>query len=80
VPRIRPLAKNEVAPDVRAILEQSERAFGQPLVSAGIQAHCPAILEAGRALGAAPARCNTLPAQLRPLVSLRVAQMVGCPF
>lgn len=80
MPRIRPLTKDEVAPPVRAMLEQSERAFGQPLNSAGIQAYCPALLEAGRALGAAPARCNTLPAQLRSLVCLRVAQMAGCPF
>lgn len=80
MPRIRPLTKDEVAPEVRAMLEQAERAFGAPLNSSGIQAYCPPILEASRALGAAPSRSNTLPAQLRSLVCLRVAQMVGCPF
>jgi alkylhydroperoxidase family enzyme len=78
--RIRPLTKNEVTPEVRAQLEQVERAFGKPLIPYGIQAYCPPILEASRALGAAPARSHTLPAQLRSLVCLRVAQMVGCPF
>lgn len=80
MPRIRPLTKNEVAPEVRTMLAQAERAFGEPLIPPGIQAHCPPILEASRALGAAPARCNTLPGQLRSLVCLRVAQIVGCPF
>lgn len=80
MPRIRPLTKNELAPEVRARLEQSGHVFGELSVPAGIQAYCPAILEASRALGAAPARCNTLPAQLRSLVCLRVAQMAGCPF
>jgi hypothetical protein len=80
MPRIRPLTKDEVNPDVRVMLEQAERAFGEPLVSSGIQAYCPPILEASRALGAAPARSGTVPAQIRALVCLRVAQMVGCPF
>lgn len=80
MPRIRPLNKDEVSPEVRVALEQAERAFGEPLASSGIQAYCPPILEASRALGAAPARSGTLPAQTRSLVCLRVAQMAGCPF
>ena len=78
--RIRPLTKDEVGPAARSAMEQAERAFGKPLISVGIQAYCPPILEASRALGAAPARSRTLPAELRSLVCLRVAQMVGCPF
>ncbi len=80
MPRVRPLTKDEVAPPVRALLEQAERAFGEPLIPTGIQAYCPPILEASRFLGAAPARSGLLPAQLRSLACLRVAQMVGCPF
>ncbi len=78
--RIRPLTKDEVPPELRPALEQAERAMGQPLISLGIQAYCPPILEASRALGAAPARSRRLPGQLRSLVCLRVAQVVGCPF
>lgn len=80
MPRIRPLTKDEVAPEVRAILEQAERAFGEPIPSVGIQAYTPPILEASRALGAAPQRSHQLSRQLRSLVCLRVAQMAGCPF
>jgi alkylhydroperoxidase family enzyme len=78
--RIRPLTSDEVGPSVRTALEQAARAFGEPLVSSGIQAYCPPILEASRALGAAPARSGTLPALIRSLVCLRAAQLAGCPF
>ena len=78
--RIRPLTKDEVSPELRPALERAEKAMGQPLIPLGIQAYCPPILEASRALGAAPGRSHTLPAQLRSLVCLRVAQMTGCPF
>ncbi len=80
MPRVRPLTKDEVAPEIAALLEQAARAFGEPLVPPGIQAYSPPILEASRALGAAPAKSGLLPAALRSLVCLRVAQLVGCPF
>ncbi len=78
--RVRPLTKDEVPSEVGALLEQAARAFGAPLVPTGIQAYCPPILEASRALGAAPAKSGRLPASLRSLVCLRTAQLVGCPF
>ena len=78
--RIRPLTKDEVAPAARPILEQAERALGKPLIPSGIQAYCPPILEASTALGMAPARSHQLPTELRSLVCLRVAQLVGWPF
>lgn len=78
--RLRPLNKDEAPERVRHLMEGEEHAFGAPLVSTGIRAYAPPILEASRTLGAAPARSGTLPAQLRSLVCLRVAQVVGCPF
>ena len=78
--RIRPLEKHEAPEAARALMEAAERAIGQPSVPAGIQARCPPILEAGRALGAAPAKSGLLPAELRALVCVRVAQIVTCPF
>jgi alkylhydroperoxidase family enzyme len=78
--RLRPLTIDEVSPALRPALQGAARAFGEPLVPTGIQAYCPPILEASRALGAAPARSGTLPAELRSLVCLRVAQLAGCPF
>ncbi len=78
--RLRPLSKEEAPEEARPLLEAAEKKFGQPSVPAGIQARCPPILEAGRVLGAAPGRSNTLPAELRSLVCVRVAQIVTCPF
>jgi alkylhydroperoxidase family enzyme len=80
MPRIRPLTTDEVSADLRPLLEQAERVFGEPLVPVGIQAYCPPILEASRALGLAPTRSGKLPALIRSLVCLRAAQMAGCPF
>ena len=45
-----------------------------------IMAHCPPILRAAKALGAAVAKSGKLPKGLVPLVSLRVASINGCPF
>jgi len=78
--RVRPLSKDEADEAARPFMEAAERAFGQPSVPAGIQAHCPPILEASRALGAAPWKSGLLPAELKSLVCVRVAQIVTCPF
>lgn len=78
--RVKPLGKDEAAEAARPFLEAAERALGQPSVPAGIQAHCPPILEASRALSSAPHKSGLLPAELRSLVCVRVAQIVTCPF
>ncbi|MDE3075261.1 MAG: hypothetical protein KGJ86_07510, partial [Chloroflexota bacterium] len=78
--RIQPLTKDEVSPDVRERLERSESFFGEPLVSTGVQAHCPPIMAASQELAAAPAKSGLLPPLIRSLVCLRAAQMAGCPF
>jgi hypothetical protein len=80
MPRVRPLTKEEVAPETRALMEEIERFFGEPLVPAGVMAYSPPFLEANRILGAAPARSAQLRAQIRSLICLRVAQLVGCRF
>ncbi len=78
--RIRPLTKDEASAELHPAFETGQSWLGQPVISTGIQAHAPAILEASRALGAAPAKSGLLGAELRSLVCLRVAEMVGCPF
>lgn len=78
--RIRPLGKDEVSPEIRQVMEQSEKAMGQPLITQGIAAYAPPIFDAGRILGAAPARSRTLTHELRAMVCVRVAQIAGCPF
>ena len=78
--RVRPLTEAEVAPEVAATLRSAAKTFGKASPATGIQAYCPPILEASRALAAAPARSQTVEAELRYLICLRVAQVVRCPF
>ena len=80
MPRIRPLTKDEVPDDLRAVLEAGEAWLGEPVIPTGIQAYAPPILDASRRLSAAPAKSGLLSAQLRSLVCLRAAEIVGCPF
>lgn len=79
MPRIRPLNKNEVSEAIRSLLEATEDHHGRSSDSAGIQAYCPPILEASRALGSAPTESDVLPTELISLVCIRVAQIVTCP-
>ena len=80
MPRLRPLNLDEAPEAARPMMEAAAQNSGRPSVSAGIQARCPSILEASRALAAAPGKSNSLPAELRYLVCLRAAQIVTCPF
>jgi hypothetical protein len=43
-------------------------------------AHCPPLVRGARGLGIALEKSGQLPAALRDLVSLRAAQLIGCPF
>lgn len=78
--RMRPLTKDDVEGELHDALAASEKWLGEPAIGAGIQAYAPAILFAGRTLGNAPAKSGLLKSQLRSLVCLRAAQLVGCPF
>jgi hypothetical protein len=80
MPRIDPLTEADVSPEIRELFAQSTRRLGAVPGGTGLQAYCPPILEASRALGAAPGKSNTLPALIRSLVCLRAAQMAGCLF
>jgi alkylhydroperoxidase family enzyme len=80
VTRIRPLTKDEADPSIAAVFDQAITEAGETRLPVTIQAYCPPILEASRALGAAPARSGTLTALIRSLVCLRAAQIVGCVF
>ena len=78
--RIRPLHRDEAPPDAQRFYDQDERAFGIVLNPTRVAAYRPPILGAYRALGRAVATDAVLPADLRALVCVRVAMLVGCPF
>ena len=78
--RIRPLTEEEVPSDSRVHFQRDQSTFGTVLNSTGFYAHCPSILNGARALGGAVEQSDLLPRQLRRLLNVRVASMVGCPF
>ncbi len=78
--RIMPLKKHEAREEARSQIQAADDVFGVQSFSAGIQAYCPPILNASRALGAAPGQSDQLSAELRHLVCMRAAQIVTCPF
>lgn len=78
--RIRPLSEDEAHDDAKAAFEQDVRAFGFVLNPTGVFAYRPPVLKAARQLGASVGRDGVLPPELRTLVCVRVASLVGCPF
>ncbi len=64
---------------VEAFRKERER-FADLLNPTKVMAHCPPILFAAKALGAAIEQSGQLPRGLLPLVYLRVASLNGCPF
>ena len=77
---LKPLRTNNAPKEARSLIEAADSVFGVQSISAGIQAYCPPILKASRALGAAPGESNNLSAELRYLICMRAAQIVTCPF
>jgi hypothetical protein len=78
--RIRPLTVDEAPVAARPLLKPLADDQGRAPGSAGIQAYCPPVLAASRALAAAPGESGVLPGELISLVCLRVAQLVTCPL
>ena len=77
--RIRQLARDEAAPELQHYFDKNVEAYGKVLHSNGVYAYCPPIAQAYQGLNAAFPKSNQVTEELRRLVNLRVAQIVGCP-
>lgn len=80
MPRIPPIDPDEAAPQTRQKMDQDLATFGQVLPSTGLYGRNPALIEATKALDAGVSAATRVPKQLRMLVNVRVASLVGCPF
>lgn len=80
MPRVSEIEADGGDATLAAVFDRERAAFGHLLNTTKVLAHCPPILAAAKALGAAIDRSGRLPATLLPLVYLRVAQINGCPF
>jgi len=78
--RIKPLDRAEAPADAQRFFDDDERRFGLVLNPTRVQAYRPSILAAAKGLSRSIAIDSTLPAELRALICMRVAMLVGCPF
>lgn len=71
----------EKAPEsVKPVFERSLDLFGRVITPNLVMAHRPEILLAHVKLGQAISASTVVEGRLKTLVSVRAAQMVGCPF
>ena len=80
MPRVKEVESDGGDATLQPIFQREEATFGHVLNTTKVLAHCPPILVAAKQLGAAIDRSGELPAELLPLVYLRVASLNGCPF
>ena len=77
--RLRPLREDEIPEEARIYFQRQQAAFGTVFNSTAFAAYFPEMMIATQELGAAIER-GSLPAQLRLLLNVKVASMIGCPF
>ena len=80
MPRVREIEDDGGNPILQPVFARQRERFGDVLNPTKVMAHCPPILAAAQALGAAIEQSGQLPPGLVPLVYLRVATLNGCPF
>jgi len=80
MPRVREIDDAGGDPILSDLFAKEQEAFGHVLNTTKVLAHCPPILRAAKQLGASIERSGLLPADLLPLIYLRVALINGCPF
>ena len=80
MPRIRPITEKDASPEVQGYLRKDISTFGTVLNSTSVGAYRPSIMIAAKSLGAGIEQSGLLSRELRCLVSIKAAAMIGCPF
>ncbi|MBV9975871.1 MAG: carboxymuconolactone decarboxylase family protein [Hyphomicrobiales bacterium] len=80
MPRVREIEEDGGDPTLADIFAKERETFGDLLNPTKVMAHCPPILRAAKAMGAAIEKSGQLPKALLSLVYFRVASINGCPF
>jgi alkylhydroperoxidase family enzyme len=68
-PRVPPIDPARAPAELADLFAEQTSLYGAPLNPTLVMAHCPPLEKSGQ-----------LAPELRDLVSLRVAQLIGCPF
>jgi hypothetical protein len=80
MPRIRLVTADEASPLTRSFIERDLAQHGRVMPGTGIYGHAPTIQEGTKALDAGITAAGRISPQLRRLMNVRVAAIVGCPF
>jgi hypothetical protein len=80
MPRLSGLDKENVAADLRAVMERQEERYGSVLYNHAVLARRPSIFRGFRAMWDGLEANALLPARLVDLINVRVASLVGCGF
>jgi len=78
--RIRPLERNEASFSARLLFSAVKRQVGKVLTPLKVQAHRPGIMWAFAAAGMAVEFSKGADKIVKRLVTIRAAQIIGCPF
>jgi hypothetical protein len=78
--RIQGIDPENAPEEVRPIFQRSLDLFGRVITPNRVMAHRPEILIAAAKLGQAIGASTVVDPRLKTMVSVRAAQMVGCPF
>jgi len=78
--RIKGIDPQNAPESVRPVLQGSLDFFGRVITPTLVMAHRPEILLAAAKLGQAIGAATVVEGRLKTMVSVRAAQMVGCPF
>ena len=78
--RIRPLERSEASFSARLLYSAVKRQIGKVITPLKVQAHRPGIMWASMGMSVALEYSKAADKQVKRLVTLRTAQIVGCPF
>ena len=78
--RLAPVDPASAPPEMQEIFARQTELWGSPLAPTLVMAHCPPLTRAAGGLAVALEKSAQLPPELRDLICLRVAQLIGCPF
>ena len=78
--RIKGVDPENASESVKPVFQHSLDLFGRVITPNLVMAHRPEILLAAAKLGQAIGASTVVEGRLKTMVSVRAAQMVGCPF
>jgi len=76
--RVAGLSREQVTPEMRAVLDRQERSYGSVLYNHLVLARRPGIFRGFRAVWDGLGENALLPARLADLLNVRVARLIGC--